>query len=226
MFTPNTAAADPARNWTVRKDAKARRLARVSQWLDGCILDGSKMVEALELLIEPGDRVSVEGNNQKQADFLSRSLAAVAPEKIHDLHLIISNINRPEHLDLFERGIARRVDFAFAGMQSLRLSQLLEDGKLQIGAIHTYPELYARMFIDLTPHVALVCAEKADSQGNLYTGANTEDTPTIVEATGFRHGIVIAQVNELSEDLPRVDIPGSWIDLVVVADRPYALESL
>lgn len=210
----------------MRKDAKARRLARVASWLDGHILDSSKMVSALELLIEPGDRVSVEGNNQKQADFLSRSLAAVSPDKVHDLHLIISNINRPEHLDLFERGIARKVDFAFAGMQSLRLSQLLEDGKLQIGAIHTYAELYARMFIDLTPNVALVCAEKADADGNLYTGANTEDTPTIVEATGFRHGIVIAQVNELTTELPRVDIPASWIDLVVVADRPYALESL
>ncbi|MDB6128507.1 MAG: malonate decarboxylase, alpha subunit [Verrucomicrobia bacterium] len=214
------------RCWTRRQDAKAHRLARVAQWTKDRVLDGSRIVEALEALIEPGDRVSLEGNNQKQADFLSRSLAAASPEKLHHLHLIISNINRPEHLDLFERGIAHKVDFAFAGMQSLRMAQLLEDGKLQIGAIHTYVELYSRMFIDLTPNVALVCAEKADAQGNLYTGANTEDTPAIVEATGFRHGIVIAQVNELTDSLPRVDIPGSWIDLVVVADRPYALESL
>jgi malonate decarboxylase alpha subunit len=177
-------------------------------------------------LLEVRDRVAVEGNNQKQADFLSRALASVDSAKIHDLHLIISCISRPEHLDLFERGIARRVDFSFAGQQSLRLAQLLEDGKLQIGAIHTYVELYARMFTDLTPNIALVCAEKADARGNLYTGANTEDTPTIVEATAFRHGIVIAQVNELTDDLPRVDVPGSWIDLVVVADRPYAIEPL
>jgi malonate decarboxylase alpha subunit len=82
------------------------------------------------------------------------------------------------------------------------------------------------MFVDLTPQVALVCAEQADSHGNLYTGPNTEDTPTIVEATAFRHGIVIAQVDAIVDELPRVDIPGSWVDYVVVADRPCAVEPL
>ena len=38
------------------------------------------------------------------------------------------------------------------------------------------------MLVDLTPQVALVVADKADRDGNLYTGPNTEDTPTIVEA--------------------------------------------
>ena len=142
------------------------------------------------------------------------------------MHLLISSISRPEHLTLFERGIARKVDFSFAGPQSLRVAQLLEDGQLEIGAIYTYVELYARMFVDLTPHVALLCAEQADRHGNLYTGANTEDTPTIVEAAAFRHGIVIAQVNEIVDELPRVDIPGSWVDVVVQADRPFAVEPL
>jgi acyl CoA:acetate/3-ketoacid CoA transferase len=82
------------------------------------------------------------------------------------------------------------------------------------------------MFIDLPPRVALVCAEQGDYQGNLYTGPNTEDTPVIVEATAFRQGIVIAQVNSVAENLPRVDIPGSWVDLIVVSDRPYAVEPL
>ncbi len=51
--------------------------------------------------------------------------------------------------------------------------------------------------VDLTPRVALVAAEKGDRRGNLCTGANTEDTPTIVEATAFGGGIVIAQVDEI-----------------------------
>ena len=106
------------------------------------------------------------------------------------------------------------------------MAQLLEDGKLEIGAIHTYIELYARMFVDLTPNVALVCAEQADRQGNLYTGPNTEDTPTIVEATAFHDGIVIVQVNEIVDELPRVDIPASWVDVVVAADRPFQVEPL
>ncbi|MEX3640529.1 malonate decarboxylase subunit alpha, partial [Paraburkholderia sp. BR14427] len=28
------------------------------------------------------------------------------------------------------------------------------------------------------------------------------------------------------DDLPRVDIPGSWVDVVVQADRPFAVEPL
>ncbi len=166
--------------WSRRRARKAARLARVARWMKGPILETGATIEALQALLEPGDRVALEGENQKQADFLSRSLVQVDPARLHDLHLLISSVSRPEHLTLFERGIARKLDFSFAGPQSVRLAQLLEDGKLEIGAIYTYVELYARMFLDLTPTVALVCAEKADALGTLYTGANTEDTPTIV----------------------------------------------
>ena len=212
--------------WRTRREEKARRLDRVAGRARGRILPTGEIVGALEALVAPGDRVALEGNNQKQADFLSRSLASVDPKKVHDLHMLFSSISRPEHLDLFERGVAERVDFSFAGPQSLRVAQLLADGKLRIGAIHTYLELYARLFVDLVPNVALVAAEAADAEGNLYTGSNTEDTPTIVEATAFRDGIVIAQVNEVVDELPRVDVPGSWVDFVVVADRPYQVEPL
>jgi len=214
------------RSWTTRRDEKVRRLAAISGWLEDGILPAARTTEALELLIRPGDRVALEGDNQKQADFLSRSLAKADPAKINNIHLLISSISRPEQLTLFERGIAHRVDFAFAGPQSLRVAQLLEDGQLEVGAIHTYVELYARMFVDLIPQVALLCAEKADRHGNLYTGPNTEDTPTIAEAAAFSQGIVIVQVNEIVDELPRVDIPGSWVDVVVQADRPFAVEPL
>jgi malonate decarboxylase alpha subunit len=214
------------RNWNTRRDGKSSKLAAVAGHARGKILEPGSIVKVLEGLIHPGDRVALEGNNQKQADFLSRSLVKVDPARVYDVHLLISSVSRPEHLTLFELGIARRLDFSYAGPQSLRLAQLLEDGKVQIGAIYTYVELYARMFVDLTPNVALVCAEKADRAGNLYTGANTEDTPTIVEATAFRQGIVLAQVNEIVDELPRVDIPGSWVDFVVPADKPFALEPL
>ncbi|KAA0089033.1 malonate decarboxylase subunit alpha [Paraburkholderia sp. T12-10] len=214
------------RTWTTMRDEKARRLAAIAPWLEDGILPSDRIVDALQALIRPGDRVVLEGDNQKQADFLSRSLARVDPEVVNGIHLLISSISRPEHLTLFERGIARKVDFSFAGPQSLRVAQLLEDGLLEIGSIYTYVELYARMFVDLTPQVALLCAEKADRNGNLYTGANTEDTPTIAEAAAFRHGIVIVQVNEVVDTLPRVDIPGSWVDVVVQADKPFAVEPL
>jgi malonate decarboxylase alpha subunit len=225
--TSHQAVIEPMRSsWLTRREEKARRVERVAKVAHGRVLPTEEIVPALEALIAPGDRVVLEGNNQKQADFLSRSLASVDPEKVHDLHMLISSISRPDHLDLFERDIATLVDFSYAGPQSLRVAQLLEDGKLRIGAIHTYLELYARFFVDLVPSVALVAAESADAEGNLYTGSNTEDTPTIVEATAFRDGIVVAQVNELEEELPRVDVPGSWVDFVVVSDRPYEVEPL
>jgi malonate decarboxylase alpha subunit len=215
-----------ARPWTTRRDRKPERISSARRFASGKLLERASIVASLEVLIRPGDRVALEGDNQKHADFLSRSFVQVDPSIVHDVQFLISTVSRPEHLTLFERGIAHRIDFSFSGPQSLRIGQLIEDGVVELGAIHTYIELYARMFVDLTPHVALVCAEQADPQGNLYTGPNTEDTPTIVEATAFRHGIVIAQVNALVEELPRVDIPGSWVDYVVVADRPYAVDPL
>lgn len=212
--------------WDRRRREKAARIAGAARYAHGKILESERIGDALQALLRPGDRVALEGDNQKQADFLSRSLARLDPQRVHDLHLLIASVSRAEHLDLFERGIARKVDFAFAGPQSLRLAQLLEDGALEIGAIHTYIELYARLFVDLTPHVALICAERADPAGNLFTGANTEDTPTIAEAAAFSHGVVVAQVNEIGDSLPRVDIPGSWIDFLVQSDRPFAIEPL
>ena len=40
--------------------------------------------------------------------------------------------------------------------------------------------------------------------------------------------MVIVQADEIVdfEELPRVDIPGSWVDFVVAADRPFFLEPL
>ena len=225
-MSPGIRSEGQANGWSRRRAKKAARLARIARWMNGRVLETGATVEALQALIEPGDNVALEGNNQKQADFLSRALVQADPAKLHDLHLLIGSVSRPEHLTLFERGIACKLDLSFAGPQSVRLAQLLEDGKLEIGAIHTYVELYARMFVDLMPDVALVCAEQADRQGNLYTGPNTEDTPTIVEATAFHDGVVVVQVNAIVDELPRVDIPVSWVDVVVAADRPFQVEPL
>ena len=104
-------------SWTTRRDEKRRRLESVKPWMKGPVLEQDRVVETLETVIQSGDRIVMEGDNQKQADFLSRSLVKVDPKKIHDLHLIISSISRPEHLTPFELGIAKKVDFAFAGPQ-------------------------------------------------------------------------------------------------------------
>src|SRR5258707_3136568 len=172
----------PTRAWNTRRADKAGRLARAATLANGRVVPTGDIVAFLEALIAPGDRVVLEGNNQKQADFLSRSLARVDPSKVHDLHMIIPSVSRAEQLDLFEKGIARTLDFSYAGAQSLRISQFLADGALEIGAIHTYIELYGRLYVDLTPNVVLCARYNTDRQGNLYTGPSTEDTPSLVEA--------------------------------------------
>ena len=215
-----------SRRWDEGRRRRAARLARAAAVCPDKWVDPGSATALLEALLEPGDRVCLEGDNQKQADFLARSLARVDPARVHDLHLVLSVLALPEHVELFERGVARRVDFSFSGPQAVRLAQLAGSGRIEIGAIHTYLELYARYFVDLTPRVALVAAASADREGNLYTGPNTEETPAIVEATAFRDGVVVAQVNERAERLPRVDIPAGWVDFVVRAPTPSAIEPL
>lgn len=182
--------------------------------------------ELLEAVINKGDRVCLEGDNQKQADFLAKALCAVNKRKVHGLHMVQSSIVLPEHIELFEKGIAEKLDFAFSGPQAKPLYQIVNEKKAKIGAIHTYLELYGRYFMDLYPNVSLVVAESCDAEGNLFTGFNTEDTPVICEATHFKSGIVIAQVKNKVEKVPRVDIPGDWVDFIIETNEDYHMQPL
>lgn len=215
-------------NWETQKQSKAERMNQASSVANGKVVATEDIVNLLEAVVRPNDKVALEGCNQKQAAFLADALTKVDPGKVNGLNMIIPSISRDEHLVLFERGIAKELNFAFAGVQSVQLSKLLAENIVHIGAIHTYLELYGRLFLDLTPNVVLLAADKADEKGNLYTGFNTEETPTIAEAAAFKNGIVIVQVNELvsSEELPRIDIPGDWVDYVVKADKPYPMVPL
>lgn len=214
------------RNWNSLADNRSARLKRAASLVGGKRVPAELATALLTAVLEPGDRVCIEGNNQKQADFLARCLTRLDPAQVHSLHMLQSVLALPEHLDIFDNGIASKLDFSFSGPQAARLAKMVSAGQIQIGAIHTYLELFSRYFVDLTPRVSLVCAQAADAQGNLYTGANTEDTPAIVEATAFKGGIVIAQVNELLDTLPRVDIPGDWVNFVIQAPQPHAIEPL
>ena len=215
------------KNWDTLKRDRIKRVREAIPLVSmGKIVDASNAVKLLETVIRPFDKVSIEGDNQKQADFLAECLCRVDPERVHDLHMVQSAISLPAHLDLFEKKIARKVDFSYSGSQAGRLAEFVRDGKIEIGAIHTYLELFGRYFIDLTPRVAITAAVSADRDGNLYTGFNTEDTPVVIEAAKFKQGIVIAQVNEIVDRVPRVDIPGDWVDFVIQAPKPFYVEPL
>src|SRR3569832_944090 len=220
----------PERLCNTRQANRTARIERVRSAL-GPALSGKqapagRIADLLHAALECGDSVCLEGNNQKQADFLGKALAGLDPARINGVHMLQSVLALPEHLDVFEKGIASKLDFSFSGPQAGRLARLVSAGRIQIGAIHTYLELFGRYFVDLTPRVALVAAEAADRHGNLYTGPNTEDTPAIVEATAFRSGIAIAQGNQVGDALPRVDIPADWVDFVVQAPTPNYIEPL
>jgi len=215
------------RKWDTLATDTAERMAAASRFIGkGKEVQTGDVVALLEAVIRPGDCINIEGNNQKQADFLADCLNKVDKGKIHDLHMVQSAVPLASHLDLFENGIAKKLDFAFGGPQAGRVAKFIREGKLELGAIHTYLELFGRYFLDLTPKVSLICAYEADHEGNLYTGFNTEDTPVIVEATKFRQGIVIAQVNKIVDKLPRIDIPAGWIDAVVQSPKPFFIEPL
>ena len=208
------------------RDRNERLEAAAGLVSEGKLVPAKNTVKLLEAVIRPGDKVNLEGNNQKQADYLAERLLKVNPEKVHGLHMVQSSIALDEHIKLFEKGIAEKIDFSFAGPQAGKLATAIQEGKVKLGDIHTYLELFGRYFIDLVPRVALIAAYQADREGNLYTASNTEDTPVIVEATRFKQGIVVAQVNEVVDKLPRVDIPADWVDFVVKAPRPFYLEPL
>jgi malonate decarboxylase alpha subunit len=213
-------------DWNAQKTALAERLTAGHKHALGKIVALADLPAFLEAVLRPGDRVCLEGDNQKQADVLAAALADVDPGKTHDLHMVQSGVVLPEHLDVFEKGIARRLDYSYSGPQAARVARMLFGGKIELGAVHTYLELFARYFVDLTPNVALIAAVSADKNGNLYTGPNTEDTPTVVEATSFKCGLVVAQVAEIVDRLPRVDIPGDQVHFVVEAKKPFYVEPL
>ncbi|WP_427184228.1 malonate decarboxylase subunit alpha [Bordetella bronchialis] len=212
--------------WNQQARDRAARLEAARPYARGKYVAAADTVALLQAVLRPGDRLCLEGDNQKQADFLARALVQVDPEKVHDLHIVQSGITLPEHLELFEAGIARKLDFCYSGPQGGAIARALEKGRVEVGAIHTYPELFARYFIDLTPKVALIVARQADRQGNLYMGPNTEDTSTIVEATAFKDGIVVAQVNEVVDTLPRVDLVADQVDFIVESPEPFYIEPL
>ena len=212
--------------WNTLARNKTARLERASSITSTKIVQQKDLVKLFESVIESGDKVCIEGNNQKHADYLSQQLTLVDPKKVNNLHIVQSNVALSSHLDIFEKGIAKKLDFCYSGEQGVRLGRLIKEGVVEIGAIHTYLELYSRYFVDLTPRVSFIAAQSADKNGNIYTGFNTEDSPPIVESTAFKNGLVIVQVNEIVDQIPRIDFPGDWISFVVQAPKPHYIEPI
>ena len=82
---------------TSRRGAdRAARLARAASicGTGGKLCPAGRATELLEAIIEPGDRVTIEGDNQ-QADFLAAALAKADPAQRDDLHMVQSVLALP-----------------------------------------------------------------------------------------------------------------------------------
>ena len=115
-------------NWHSAADNRRARLERAASLGVKKVVTADATTTLLTAVLEPFDRVCIEGNNQKQADFLARCLTQLDPAQVHDLHMVQSVLALPEHLDVFELGIASKLDFSFSGPQGARLAKMVSAG--------------------------------------------------------------------------------------------------
>jgi malonate decarboxylase alpha subunit len=132
------------KNCNAQRTSVTERLAVGSRYASGKTVVAADLSNFLQAVIRPGDRVCLEGDNQKQADVVAAALADIDPAKVHDLHMIQSGVVPPEHLDVFGKGVARRLDYSYSGPQAARIAGMLFGGKIELGAVHTYLELFRR----------------------------------------------------------------------------------
>ena len=115
-------------DWQSERRSRDQRLGAGSKFAEGKMVAPDDATALLEAVIRPGDRICLEGDNQKQADFLAACLANADPKVLHDLHVVQSGIVLPEHVDLFEKGIAKKLDYSYSGPQSYALPRALNAG--------------------------------------------------------------------------------------------------
>jgi malonate decarboxylase alpha subunit len=86
------------RPWNSARSERDSRLQAGARYVRGKRVEAHDATTLLEAVIHSGDRVCIEGDNQKQADLLAAELAAVEKGKIHGLHIMQTGVVLPEHL--------------------------------------------------------------------------------------------------------------------------------
>ncbi len=114
-----------------RRQNKAERIARVGKLARGKFVAPEKVPDVLRRIIEPGDILCLEGDNQKQADFLANQLASLDKKDLRDIHLVMSCITLPAHIELFKKGMIKQIDFCYAGPQGGAVADLVKAKKFR-----------------------------------------------------------------------------------------------
>ena len=166
------------KDWNKLGANRQARIDRAAGLAPGKVVDASAIGDLLTRVIEPGDRVCLEGNNQKQADFLAQRAGAGrsrrGPRSAHGA-VGAGAAGASRRVRARHRHAAR---FSFPARRPRASRGMLVARQIEIGAIHTYLELFARYFIDLTPHVALIARTAPIATAISTPAPNTEDTPT------------------------------------------------
>jgi malonate decarboxylase alpha subunit len=123
-------------DWQSERRSRDEQLDAGGKFAEGKMVAPGDATALLEAVTRPGDRICLEGDNQKQADFLAACLAKADPKVLHDLHVVQSGIVLPEHIDLFEKGIAKKLDYSYSGPQSYAIPRALNSGAIAHSSPH------------------------------------------------------------------------------------------
>jgi malonate decarboxylase alpha subunit len=89
------------KKWDTRKTDYLERMSAAEAYINnGKVVAAEDTTNVLEAVIRPFDRVNIEGNNQKQADFLAEALIKCDTQRVHDLHMVQSAVPLTVHLDM------------------------------------------------------------------------------------------------------------------------------
>ena len=81
--------------WQRHREARDARIEAGSRLARNKFVAARDATRLMEAVIRPGDRVCLEGDNQKQADMLSGALLAVDLAKVNNLHMVQSGVVLP-----------------------------------------------------------------------------------------------------------------------------------
>src|SRR5574340_698429 len=87
------------KKWDTRKIDYLERMRGAAAYIrNGKVVAAADTVKVLEAAIRPFDRVNIEGNNQKQADFLAECLKKCDTRRVHRSEEHTSELQSPKDL--------------------------------------------------------------------------------------------------------------------------------
>ena len=221
----------PDRVWNHQQSNRRARLERAGEALgtalSGKILPADRIADLLHRSSSAATASVWKAITRSRPTSWRRRWRSSIRRGCNGLHMLLSVLALPEHLDVFEKGIASAPRLFLFRPAGGRLARLV-DGRASsnIGAIHTYLELFGRYFIDLTPRVSLIAAQAADrGRQSLHRAEHRRHA-------GHRGGDGIQERHRdrpgqrIVDMLPRVDIPADWVDFVVQSPAPNYIEPL